>query len=277
MKNTICSSLPVFMLLICLFFTNCGLYAPASTGNSSAYMARPWYDDEPAESLQVGGRINKGATYNLNEKNRFGDVEIHYARVFKNGHIAVGGGAFWGNYKVAYPQYGQLNGDKPYHGTILRGEVGVHLMPLMSSIMGGRVRSNSNYESTSGIAYSWATENGAYLKFREARFDTLNRANNNISNISQNLHTLSFFEEKRFRLENEDILGFRLTTGMTFETGSLDAVSDMQINGTLFYTHKRFTVFGQVGTSFAFNGDNKYNPRLSLGLNAQLWDFKKGK
>jgi hypothetical protein len=277
MKNTICSSLPVLLLLICLFFTNCSLYNPASTGNSSAYMARPWYDDEPAESLQVGARISKGATYNLNEKNRFGEAEIQYARVFKNGHIAVGGGAFWGNYKVAYPRYPQFNGDKAYNGTILRGELGLHLMPMMSSIMGGRVRSNSSFESTTGIGYSWATEKGAYLKFREVRFDTVNRYTNQISYISQNLHTLSFFSESRVKLENEDIVGGRATYGMTFETGQLDAVSDMQFNGTLFYTHKRFTVFGQVGASLAFNGDNKYNPRLSLGLNAQLWDFKKGK
>jgi hypothetical protein len=274
MKNTNFLLFSVCLLISSLFFTNCSAYyGPASTGNSAHYISRPWYDEEPAQSVQVSARLNKAPAYNLSETNRFGEAEINYARVFENGHIALGGGATFGNYKVVLPNRAIYNGNKAYNGTILRGEVGVHLLPFLSNVFGGRVR-NSNAESTSGIGYCWTTEKGVYAKFRRFEYDSLSNVSAP-STISQNLHTFSFFNERRYKLANEDIVGGRMTMGMTLETGLLDAMSDFQYNGTLFYTHKRFTFYGQVGGSLVFNGDNKINPNLSLGMNASLYEWKK--
>lgn len=127
-----------------------------------------------------------------------------------------------------------------------------------------------------GFGYSWATENGPYRQFRQIQLDSSSKTNPS-ANVSQHLHTFSVYSESRRLFDNNDIMGARLTAGMTIENNLVGAMADFQYNTTIFYTHQRFTFYGQLGGSLGLNRKGHANPNLSLGMDACLKEWKKEK
>jgi hypothetical protein len=248
-----------FCAFIVLFFSNCKSYGPATIGNPSAHITRPWYDGETVSSINLCGRAATGNTYDINEKNRFGEGSLSYSRVSEGGHLAVNAGGYLGSYYTK----NTTNTPFRYSGSIVRGEVGFRASPLRH-FFDRRIISTPKTESTFGFSYAWTTEYGDYYRLREIPRDTsLNRLNQS----SHHLHSFVIFREFREQLNDTDIVGFRTQCGLGYESSEL---SNLQMNVTLHYTHKMLTVYGQFGASL--DGHiNRIVPTVGLGLNYCLW------
>lgn len=249
----------LFYAFCTLFFTNCSSYGPATIGNPPAHITRPWYEGETASSINICGRATTGNTYDINEKNRFGEGSLSYSRVFDGGHLAFNTGGYLGSYYTK----NSTNTPFRYSGSTVRGEVGFRVPPRRH-LFDRRVISSPSSESSFGFSYAWTTEYGDYYRLREVPRDTSLKR---LYQSSHHLHSFVMFREFREQLNETDMVGLRTQFGLGVESTEL---SNLQMNVTLHYTHKMLTVYGQFGASFD-GRINRIVPTIGLGVNYCLW------
>ena len=246
---------------IVLFFSNCKSYGPATIGNPSAHITRPCYDGETATAINLCGRAASGNTYDINEKNRFGEGSLSYSRVYEGGHFGVSAGGYLGGYKTK----NTANSTLSYSGSMLRTEVGFRVPPMLQ-YFNRREWPSRTIETTFGFSYAWTTEYGDYYRLRETPKDTT-ITSQRLNASSHHLHSFVMYREMRQKLNDTDILGLRAECGVGIENSNF---SNLQMNVTLHYSHKMLTIYGQFGSSLD-GRINKVVPTFGFGLNYCLW------
>lgn len=259
----------IFLIWISFFFTNCQIYGPATSGNPTVLISRPWYEGEPVSSVNIGVRGNTGNTfnspYNSNEKNRFGEASLSYSRVFEGGYWGLNAGAYLGQYKKL-----SLT-PMAYNGSTFAAQVGIHA-PSIFQLLTRTSVNNRFTESSIGIGYEWKTEYGDYYKFRELLPDTVNllfsQSTHSHRFSSHHLHKLTFFKDFRQQINPTNFHGLQTQVGFAFEGNY--GLTDLQTGLTYYFTHKQATFYAQG--SFSLNESlNFMRPLFGLGINYAVW------
>jgi hypothetical protein len=260
----------VFCAFMAVFFSNCQIYAPATSGNTPVYTPYPWYDGKPVSSVSVSAKGNTGVNFVKTDKNYFAEANAHYSHVFEMGHVSLNGGGYVGQYKIPLKQSAAL----PYRGVSLGGEVGLHLPSFWEMIgfgMGGMYGKNNSVETTTGIGYEFKTEQGSYFNFRNALPDSSywgQSARKLNPYASRNLHKLLFFKELRQKIDDNNLHGIRGDFTMAYEGDFFPTSWNTSL--TYHFTHKKMTFYGQAGFA-ASSSDNALKPLFGLGVNCAVW------
>ncbi|MEZ4776150.1 MAG: hypothetical protein R3D00_23455 [Bacteroidia bacterium] len=166
----------VLALVSILFeWTGCApAYGPAISGNNFPYQARAIYSGTDTKQNWVSGSIHNGIEYQPDEESFFAQVQLHQAYSTKNLRTTYGGFLYGGSYDMQ-----RVSQSLSYFGGGVRGSACVTV---------GTPRFEYHIV---GIQAGWATEFGAFSRWREEQ-----AVAGLITNINENkfaIPTMNFF------------------------------------------------------------------------------------
>lgn len=223
-------------------------YAFGNAGIEPIVFNKPLYADSTKITTYIGGKFTHStdsAYYHKGETNYFG--QVYWAQTHTEEYYNYSYGAFGyaGSYKVT--EVVNYNGNKPYFGGGLSGEVNFNV-PLKTIDI-----------RFIGAKGTLIYENGDFTRFRR-----IASQQNIISGIStsQFAYNVSLTHGCDFRV-NKGKFGIDLSEGITYYIGESPDVLTSSMN--LHYNYKQYTAFIQFTNSFLGIGDE-----IAAGFNYRI-------
>lgn len=223
-------------------------YAFGNAGIEPIVFNKTLYADSTKATTYVGGKFSHSvdsAYYHHGETNYFGQVYWAQTHIREYYNFSYGAFGYAGSYKVT--QVINLNGNKPYFGGGLSGEVNfnVPLKTIDIRFIGARG--------------TFIYENGEFTRFRR-----IASQQNLISGVasSQFAYNISLTHGLDFKV-NKGTFGIDLSEGITYIISDVPAYLTSSMN--LHYNYKQYTAFIQLTNSLLGIGEE-----FAVGFNYRL-------